>query len=435
MQLLKTILIWLSRLLLGSTFIFSGFVKAIDPLGSAIKFEDYLSAMHLDFLGHYALLFAFLLSAVEFLLGVNILLSLSPRQSSIYVLLMMAVMTPLTLYLAIANPVSDCGCFGDALKLTNWETFGKNIVLLAAAVFYFIERENIPHLYHHKIHWFPSFLAFVFCLSVSEHNYSHLPYIDFLPYKIGANIPDEMKVPEGASVDIFESTFIYEKKGEKKEFTLQNYPANDTTWHFVEQKSVLLKKGFEPKIHDFSITLKKSGEEITDIVLQDSSFTFLLITPRLDKASDAHIDRINDIYDFAKDKNIPFYALTASGDDEITEWVNGTAADYPFCFTDQTTLKTMIRANPGLMLLKKGIVVGKWNSVDIPNEQEMNTYIKTVNLGAIKNNSAQERNVMWKLFFTILASLAFILLFEKVSLIVLSKIRKYKSKNKIITNN
>ncbi|MDD2797862.1 MAG: DoxX family protein [Bacteroidales bacterium] len=436
MQLLKTSLIWISRLLIGFTFIFSGFVKSIDPVGTSIKFGDYFAAMHLEYLGPYALMFAFLLSAVEFLLGVNILLSLSPRQSSYYVLLMMALMTPLTLYLALANPVSDCGCFGDALKLTNWETFSKNVVLLAAAVFYFIQRKNIPHLYHHKIHWLPSILAFVFSLFVSYENYSHLPHIDFMPYKIGTNINEGMKIPEGAPTDKYETTFIYQKGNEKKEFTLQNYPANDPSWIFVEQKSVLISKGYEPPIHDFTITMRETGEEITDIVLQDTSFTFLLIAPKLNKASDAHIDQINDLYDFAKENNYPFYALTASTDDEINDWINGTASDYPFCFTDETTLKTIIRANPGLVLLKNGVVVGKWNSVDIPNEQEMNIYLQKVDLKSIANDLKHERNAMWTIFIAIVLSLGFLLLLEKVTLFVLKFLRKYRSEeNKTITNN
>lgn len=436
MQLLKTILLWISRLLIGFTFIFSGFVKAIDPVGSAIKFEDYFTALHLDFLGHYGLMFAMLLAAIEFLLGVNILLSLAPRQSSFYVLVLMSIMTPFTLYLALANPVTDCGCFGDAVKLTNWETFSKNVVLLAAIIFYYRERENVPHVYHHKIHFVPSILAFVFALLVSYQSYNHLPYIDFLPYKIGANLPEEMKIPEGAPSDVFETSFIYQKGGEKKEFTLQNYPANDTTWHFVEQKSVLIKKGFEPKIHDFSLTLKETGEEITDIVLQDTSFTFLLVSPKLNKASDSHIDQINDIYDFARDNNYQFYAMTASTDEEITDWVNGTGAEYQFCFTDQTTLKTMIRANPGLVLLKNGVVVGKWNSVDIPNEEQMSAYIQNITPKEIQKIKDKEQKSVRNIFFAIVAFLTFLFLFEKIVTTLRKVLRKIKSKgNNIITNN
>ena len=164
MHLVRIFLLWISRLLLGFTFIFSGFVKAIDPVGSSIKFEDYFSAMHLGILAPYALMFAFLLAAIEFLLGVNILLSLSPRQSSHYVLVIMAFMTTLTLYLAIANPVSDCGCFGDAIKLTNWETFAKNIVLLAAAIHYYKNRHGVAHVYHHKIHWGTIYPHFCVCV-------------------------------------------------------------------------------------------------------------------------------------------------------------------------------------------------------------------------------------------------------------------------------
>lgn len=425
MQQFKNVLLWISRLLIAFTFIFSGFVKAIDPVGTSIKFQDYLTAMHLDFLATNALVFALLLACIEFLLGVNVLLSLSPRHTSWYVLLFMSFMTPLTLYLAIANPVSDCGCFGDAFKLTNWETFGKNVVLMAATVFYFINRKSVPYLYNRHFHWLPSFVTFVFAMLVALHCYFHLPIIDFLPYKVGTNILKGMDIPKGAPSDVYESTFIYEKNGVKKEFTLQNYPANDTTWHFVEQKSVLLKKGYEPPIHDFTITNKSTGEEITDIVLQDTLFTFLLVSPKLDKAIDSHIDQINNIYDFSLDKGYKFYCLTASPDNAVVEWTNSTGAEYPFCTTDETTLKTIVRANPGLVLLKNGTVVGKWNSGDIPDEKGMIQYMERVNTGNALTEPDSNVTIIWKAFAVYWFLLLFMFIFEKTIMTMIRMVERF----------
>ncbi len=425
MQQFKNILLWISRLLIAFTFIFSGFVKAIDPVGTSIKFQDYLAAMHLDFLATNALVFALLLACIEFLLGVNVLLSLSPRHTSWYVLLFMSFMTPLTLYLAIANPVSDCGCFGDAFKLTNWETFGKNVVLMAATVFYFINRKSVPYLYNRHFHWLPSLVTFVFAMLVALHCYFHLPIIDFLPYKVGTNILKGMEVPKGAPSDVYESTFIYQKNGEKKEFTLQNYPANDTTWHFVEQNSVLLKKGYEPPIHDFTITNKSTGEEITDIVLQDTLFTFLLVSPKLDKAIDSHIDQINNIYDFSLDKGYKFYCLTASPDNDVVEWTNATGAEYPFCTTDETTLKTIVRANPGLVLLKNGTVVGKWNSGDIPDEKGMIQYMERVNTGNALTEPDSNVTIIWKAFALYWFLLLFMFIFEKAIMTMIRMVERF----------
>lgn len=408
------IALWISRILIGGTFIFSGFVKAIDPVGSSIKFEDYFVAFHLDFLSPYALMLGTILAAVEFLLGVNILLSLSPKQSSWYVLIMMSIMTPLTLYLALMNPVSDCGCFGDALKLTNWETFGKNVVLIAAAIFYFTKRNEVTHLYHHKIHWVPSLLSFIFALSIANYNQRHLPTIDFLPYKLGTNIPENMKVPEGAPVDKYETTFIYQKKEVRKEFTLENYPANDSTWHFVEQKSILVTKGVTPKIHDFSITLNSTQEDITAKILSDSSFTFLVVIPRIETAKDNYSGYINDIYDFCLDHHIPFYALTASSQEQIDKWANYTGAEYPFAFTDATALKTMIRANPGVVLLHNGTIVGKWNSVDLPNEQGIADYLKMAETGQLPKLIQEKNSHVWKTYAIVPVFLVIILMLDKL---------------------
>ncbi|MDP4269478.1 MAG: DoxX family protein [Bacteroidota bacterium] len=431
MERLTKILQIVSRLIIGATFIFSGFVKMIDPVGTSIKFQDYFEAMHLGFLVPNALVFAILLACVEFLLGVNVLLALSPRHTSWYVLIFMSFMTLLTLYLALGNPVSDCGCFGDAVKLTNWQTFGKNIVLMAFTLFYFYNRKNIPYLYHEHFHWLPSLITFVFGVAVVLHCYFHLPIIDFLPYKLGTNIQKGMEIPVGAAADVYETTFIYQKGGEKKEFTLQNYPANDTTWHFVEQKSVLKTKGYEPPIHDFSLLDKTTGEDITDVVLQDTSFTFLLISPKLEKAVDAHIDQINNIYDYSQDKGYKFYCMTSSVNSEIENWINATGAEYPFTLTDETALKTIIRANPGMVLLKNGTVVGKWNSGDIPDEKAMSEYIAKVNKGTVLKETDPNVSIIWKAFIGYGLILALLLAFEKTVMAMIDAVKRFFSfKNK-----
>ncbi len=435
MQKLNTALLALSRLVIGLTFIFSGFVKAIDPVGSAIKFEDYFEALHLGFLAPYALGLAFLLAAFEFLMGVNVLLSLSPRHTAYYVLIMMSLMTPLTLYLAIANPVSDCGCFGDAIKMTNWETFGKNVLLFSASLFYFIHRNKVRYIYHYQIHWIPSIISFVFALLIGVYCYIHLPLIDFLPYKTGSDIVKGMSVPEGAKRDSFKTTFIYKRGDELKEFTLEKYPENDTTWHFVEQKSVLLEKGYEPPITNFSIQQAETGDDLTDIVLQDSSFTFLLISPDLPDAIDANIHNINTIFDFSRDNNYSFYCLTSSSDADIDGWRNSTGAEYIFAKTDRTTLRTMMRANPGLILLKKGVVVGKWSSFDVPDEEAMKQYIKSADKNVLKTETHRTQAIIWRAFALWAIILAMLLLFEKALLAILSYFEKlFIKKNNNIQN-
>ncbi|MFZ0281276.1 MAG: BT_3928 family protein, partial [Bacteroidales bacterium] len=254
---------WLiSRVVTGLMFMFSGIVKAVDPLGSTYKFQDYFQAFGMDFLLPLALPLAILLCTAEFVSGFAVLSGYRQKTGIWGVLILMLIFTPLTLVLAINNPVSDCGCFGDAIHLTNWQTFGKNIFLLIFTLILFAGRKNVPVHFSPVKEWtLISGLAVLFVV-FSLLNLKYLPLLDFLPYKTGNNIPEQMTIPEGKPVDEYKTTFIYEKEGQTKEFTLENYPANDSTWKFVDQKSVLIKKGYLPPVHDFVITTAE-GEDIT----------------------------------------------------------------------------------------------------------------------------------------------------------------------------
>jgi uncharacterized membrane protein YphA (DoxX/SURF4 family) len=363
----KKIIVEISRLVLGLVFIFSGFVKAVDPLGSAYKNLDYLSAFGLNVFDVMALPLAFMQIAVEFAMGVCLLLGVYRRIHSILFLAFMCVMTPLTLYLALKNPVTDCGCFGDAWVITNWQTFYKNIVLLAAAVAVFLWYKKITPFYTKRFKFGITLFSYLFIIGVSIYCYVYLPILDFRPYKIGANISQLMEIPEDAPIDEYETTFVYAKDGEEKTFTLSDYPKGDSTWRYVDTKTKLIKKGYESPIHDFTITTENE-DDITDDVLSNPSYTFLLIAHKLEKANDAHIDKINEMYDFCLDQDYDFYCLTASLPSEIQEWQASTGAEYPFCTTDDITLKTIIRSNPGLVLLKEGTIINKWSNRRIPGE-------------------------------------------------------------------
>lgn len=350
------------RLLLAIVFIFSGFVKAVDPLGSTYKFEDYCYAFGGIFqaLVPLALPAAITLSSIELLIGLSFLFKVRIRRTAMMALVFMLVMTPLTLYVAINNPVSDCGCFGDALVISNWATFWKNIVLLALVVAILFFSRQIRPLFLTKIERIMTGVFILIGVSVSVYSYRHLPLIDFRPYKVGVNIPEAMKLPPGASPDKYLTTFIYEKNGVQKEFTLENYPKGDSTWKFVDQKTRLISKGFQPKIHDFSI-LNPQYDDITKEVLDDKGKTFLLVMYDLEKTSQEGARAAEPVYQKAKQEGISFYALTASSDEEIEAFRKQTGVTFPFCKTDPITLKTVIRANPGLVLLQDGTIKGKWN--------------------------------------------------------------------------
>ena len=373
--------------MLATLFIFSGFVKAVDPLGSFYKIQDYLAAFGIIswFPTYLPLLFAIILSSAEFCVGVFLFFGVRRKIASTLALLLMSVMTPLTLYLALANPVSDCGCFGDAWVLTNWQTFGKNIVLLIAAIAVFRERKLMLRFVTLKIEWMVSLYTLLFVFALSFYCLEYLPVLDFRPYKIGADIKAGMEIPEGAKPSVFESRFVLEKDGRQQEFTLDNYP--DSTWTFVETRTVLKEKGYEPPIHDFSMISLDTGEDITDSVLTDKGYTFLLVAHRIEEADDSNIDLINEIYDYSVEHGYGFYALTSSPDEEIEMWRERTGAEYPFCQMDDITLKTIIRSNPGLLLIKDGTILNKWSDNQLPDEYVLNDSLDKLELGQQKQEN------------------------------------------------
>lgn len=371
----KAVALYVARTVVGLTFILSGLVKAIDPLGTQYKIQDYLAAIppSLSLPDMLTLLMSVSLSMVEFTLGAFMLTAISRRVTARLTLLFMVVMTAVTVWIYIADPVKDCGCFGDALILTNLETLLKNIVLLALAALVAWRPTHIGRLMSRSNQMLLGQMLMITPVALSFWCLYDLPLIDFRPYHIGADIKAGMEIPEGAEQPVFDTTFIMEKDGERREFTLDNYP--DSTWTFVDSKTVTVKEGYVPPIHDFSITAA-DGEDITDMVLGREGYTFLLISPDLDKADDQNFGDIDQIYEFCQDNSIPFYCLTASTEKSQQHWQNITGAEYPFCMTDATTLKTMIRSNPGLMLLEKGVVRGKWSHNRLPETTELETMLK-----------------------------------------------------------
>ncbi len=357
------ILLLILRLIFGCVFVFSGFVKAIDPLGSTYKIQDYLIAFggFFEYFLPLALPAAILLSTLELVTGLNMLFNIRFKLTTWLGLLFMLVMTPLTLYIAVKNPVSDCGCFGDALVISNNATFIKNLFLLAIIIVLFVMRNRVKPVFMPKLEWLIVLLFFVAGILISVYNYRHLPMIDFRPYKVGVNLPEAMSVPEGYPQDKYEITFIYEKEGEQKEFTLDNYPKNDSTWTFVDQKSVLISKGYEPPVHDFSIE-DENLDDITEEVLEYEGYTYLVIIYDINAANKKALLNVQKLYERTLlSGDTKFYALTASSDKDIEALRQRTGITYPFYTSDPTTLKTIIRSNPGIVLIKNGTIEAKWH--------------------------------------------------------------------------
>lgn len=393
----------IARTILGVVFVFSGVVKAIDPLGTVYKIEDYLKAFGGIFtdLLPLAEVAAWGLIILELLLGVCMLLNIRTQWTSWISLLFYLVMTPLTLYIALTNPVSDCGCFGDAVVLTNWQTFSKNVVLITMAIILVALRKSVFPLWSTWMEALLSVLTIVATIGFMLWTSNHLPLMDFRPYKIGNHIPTLMEYPEDAEPDQYDITFVYAKDGVEQNFTLDNYPKGDSTWTFVRQESKLIKKGYEPPIHDLEI-MNADYEDITWDILDSEEPITLVVMYDLAKADKKQIAKVEsmaanyiislpddfvepiyeDYFDFSQDSLLAespdsfmdevsdevvaplpnFYILTGSGTDEIIKF----SLEYPtlsdcICTCDPVTLKTIVRANPGVIVLQNGIVMDKYN--------------------------------------------------------------------------
>ena len=398
-QRLLKMIVNLCRIIVAVTFIFSGFVKAIDPIGTQYKLQDYLGAIGMaGILPNWTLLaVAVFLAAIEFCIGIFLLFAIQRRLISKLTAAFMAFMTMVTVWIVVADPVKDCGCFGDALHLTNTETLIKNIVLLVCslaimyrplAMFRFVSKSN---------QWIVTNYTIVFILVSSGLSLYYLPIFDFRPYHIGVNIPRGMEIPKGAKLPQFKTTFIMEKNGKRKEFTLDNYP--DASWKFIDSKTVQTSEGYIPPIHDFSITDNKTGLDLTNSVLSHKGYTFLLIAPHLETADDSNFGDIDRLYEYAQSYDIPFYCLTASTTKAIKRWVDLTGAEYPFCITDEAVLKTIIRSNPGLLLLKDGTIINKWSHNNLPNEAKLSRPISQSSLGKMPKDSVPAKILEIVLWF------------------------------------
>lgn len=356
------------RFVLALVFAFSGFVKAIDPMGTVYKMADYAEAFGMTVAPGLLFAGAMLLIMVEYVMGVCLFFGLYRKTYLTTIIAFLAVMTPLTLYIAVKNPVSDCGCFGEALVLTNWQTFGKNVVLLLMAIIVLVKNKCIWRVISGRTQWLIFVSAVVSIAAFMPYNLRHLPLIDFRPYHIGANIIEDMTVPEDAPQDEYETLFVLEKDGVQRTFTFDNYP--DSTWTFVSRENRLVSKGYVPPITDFYLS-NLDGEDCTWEVLEQPGYTFLIVAHDLGRTNEGMLDIINDLYDYARSNDCAFYMLTSSGRDVIEEWDDHTGAVYPYLHADEILLKTMVRDNPGLIVLKDATVVGKWSGKDMPQDNQL----------------------------------------------------------------
>lgn len=403
------------RILLGFLFIFSGYVKLIDPWGASIKFTEYLDAMGMEVFRGIAFYLANLLSILEFFTGYLLVFHLRMKWASRLSMLLMLFFTPITLWLAVTHKVTDCGCFGDAIKLTDWQTFWKNIILLIPTFIVFFSWRKYPSKIFSAKQRLLSIIGLLFSIGTCYYSYQHLPIIDFRPYAVGKSITKGMEIPENAPIDEYTTVLKYKKDGKIKEFTQDNYPWQDSTWHFVDSKQQLIKKGYTPPITDFFIVNEEHNDITTDILNIEKCL--LIVSYKLEKtnfAQDFREMKIASLIEKASINGIKSYILTSSSTQQIENMKAFLHPNIPFISADEKVLEAMIRANPGIVLLSEGIIKAKWNCNDTPQDIEIINKLYNTNTDNIKLESNR------KAFYTIL----FLFLSLFIITLTILKIRK-----------
>ena len=363
-------LVLICRILVGVLFIISGLIKANDTIGFAYKLEEYYQVFGTEFLISTAVLQASLICIVEVALGVLLLLGSRINLTLWLLMLMIVFFTFLTFYSAYYNKVTDCGCFGDALKLKPWESFQKDIALLILIGILLIGQKYIRPLASAKVLNVVFLVSLAFTIYFPFYTYNHLPVIDFRPYAVGKDIQKGM---QGGIPPKFDTKFLYKNLQTGKVEEFEQPPYQDTiSWEvdtlkylFVDQKQTEITPEVKAPIHDFNISTVE-GDDITQDIFAYKGYQFLLVSYNLAKADRGVQPQVNDFASLCEKNKIPFYGLTSDIPSVIDEFRHEVQAPYNYYITDATQLKTMIRSNPGLMLLKGPVVVAMWHHNDFP---------------------------------------------------------------------
>lgn len=357
-------LVGFSRVFVGILFIISGFIKLNDPVGFSFKLEEYFSqgVLDLPFFEPHALTISIIVVVFEVLVGVMLLIGFRVKFTVWSLLLMIVGFTFLTFYSAYFNKVTDCGCFGDAIKLTPWESFTKDIILLILIVVLFLGRKYIKPAFNIRTNRLIVFFALVLSGFYVYHVLNHLPVIDFRPYEIGKNIEDGMNVPEDAPKAIIEYAWKFKTaEGEKVVVTNGDYPKVDG--EFIGAETTEIQKGYEPPVHDF--TIEQNGEDFALSLLNEPKLV-MVIAYDLRKTNQDVYTEIKRVSDAALKSGYKIIGMSASNEQQTAELVENHGLGFEFYFTDETTLKTIVRSNPGVLVLKKGTITQKvhYNDLD-----------------------------------------------------------------------
>lgn len=359
-------IITIFRIVVGVLFIFSGLIKANDPLGLSYKMDEFFEVLHMHFMIPLSLTLSLVMNAFEIIAGIAVLIGYRMRFFSFLLLLLIIFFTFLTGFALFSGLIRECGCFGDCIKLTADQSFWKDIILLVMILVIFIFHKRIRPLFPPKVSNSIMIFAVLFPVALQWYTLAHLPIVDCLPYKVGNNIPEKMKVPPGSTPDVYETVMIYEKDGKQQEYTTENYPWQDTTWVFVDRKDKLIKKGnAEPAIKDFILS-DFSGNNMNQGVLNEALPMYLFLVLDVNKAGKGWEEKMKAYEKQAAEGKIVLMGVTSSSQAAVEQFKAAHGIQMDFLQMDGTAIKTAGRSNPCLLVLNKGTIVAKYHYNDIP---------------------------------------------------------------------
>lgn len=360
----------LCRELVGALFVFSSFTKGVDPFGTKYKMLDYFIAYDIQWLNDLALPLAIIMIMAEFIVGICLMLNLLPRLATLGATLLMIFFTITTYFDAKYNLVPDCGCFGTAIKMSNWQTFFKNLIIISILIPLIFNNKTFVNKRVTKLgQTLFTFIFIALFVGFEIYNVRHLPVVDFMEWKVGK---DMKPVESDEPVEIY-LTFKNTETGEEQEYLSPNYPWNDSIWmsqwEFVSQRQEGGSQSF-----GFSI-LNEDGDDFTD-VLFDSEKLFVFVAPYLDELTEKDIKECQRIYDFAVENGFNYLWITSVNPEYVYELQDKYYMFDEVYYGDELELKTMVRSNPGLMLMDNGVILDKWSKIDFPCEKEINLLVR-----------------------------------------------------------
>ena len=417
------VVVILLRIIIGATFVVSGFVKAIDPMGSVYKFQEYFSALQLTTMAGSEVVLAFIVPALELTLGVMLLTGCLRRATPIMLLAMMAIMLPLTYFLATTNAVPDCGCFGDAIKLSNWQTFWKNVALTLGLIYLVFQNKSVPCIYGPVVQWIVMVLTFALSIVISYIGYAWQPLIDFRPYKVGTHIGSQMAPVSG---DDF--VFIYEKGGRQQEFSIDSVPDEEDGWTFVGRKKTTpdLSPAQKAELNAFSIF--DNGNDVTEEVLDSTTNQLLVLIPDFNKVNRAYAFVLNDFARACADKGATLYAVASASQEQIEQWASLTEPTYPIYTGDDSEIKMLARGNPAVVYVENGVVVWKRTFSSLPGRELLKSRVPLARLSDDLDPSFKLWELLWP-YLLVMIALLFVNRIYPVVNFVVNKFKKVKNKD------